>query len=103
MVPAWFLNQVTIFGQSAGSMSVGLHYVSPEMYGSGHFARVIMESNYPGSNIHDLDEASVKARAPLFWILATEASVGTCIEYVYFASSVLTLPPLVMFPSAPFF
>lgn len=120
-------SKVTIFGQSAGSMSVGLHYVSPEMcvgkwpgtasankllvlyawklslkdssmhhakstetlrahfslyawccayalpqkfrgvvwlascyrYGSGLFARVIMESNYPGSNIHDLNEASV--------------------------------------------
>lgn len=36
-------------------MSVGLHYVSPEMYSSGLFQRVIMESNYPGSNIHALD------------------------------------------------
>jgi carboxylesterase type B len=51
-------NQVTIFGQSAGSMSVGLHYVSEPMYSSGLFQRVIMESNYPGSNIHNLDEAS---------------------------------------------
>jgi carboxylesterase type B len=51
-------SMVTIFGQSAGSMSVGLHYVSPEMSSSGLFRRVIMESNYPGSNIHDLDQAS---------------------------------------------
>lgn len=35
-------NLVTIFGQSAGSMSVGLHHTSPEMYSSGLFKRVIM-------------------------------------------------------------
>jgi para-nitrobenzyl esterase len=34
--------RVTIFGQSAGSMSVGLHHTSPEMYESGLFKRVIM-------------------------------------------------------------
>jgi carboxylesterase type B len=50
--------KVTIFGQSAGAMSVGLHYVSETQYTSGLFQRVIAESNYPGSNIHDLDQAS---------------------------------------------
>ena len=33
---------VTLFGQSAGSMSVGLHFISPEMFNSGLFKRVIM-------------------------------------------------------------
>lgn len=45
-----------LLGQSAGAMSVGLHYVSEPMYTSGLFRRAITESNYPGSNIHDLDQ-----------------------------------------------
>jgi carboxylesterase type B len=49
---------VTLFGQSAGSMSVGLHYVAPSSYTSGLFHRVIMESNYAGSNLHSLADAS---------------------------------------------
>lgn len=50
-------NSVTIFGQSAGSMSVGLHYISPKMFNSGLFNRVIMQSNLPGINLHTLEEA----------------------------------------------
>ena len=39
-------------------MSVGLHYVSPASFESGLFHRVIMESNYPGSNLHSMEDAS---------------------------------------------
>jgi para-nitrobenzyl esterase len=36
-------DSVTLFGQSAGAMSVGLHFVSPPMFQSGLFHKVIME------------------------------------------------------------
>eukprot|EP01121_Diplochlamys_sp_Union-15-3_P018853 TRINITY_DN6953_c0_g1_i1.p1 TRINITY_DN6953_c0_g1~~TRINITY_DN6953_c0_g1_i1.p1 ORF type:complete len:517 (-),score=78.23 TRINITY_DN6953_c0_g1_i1:16-1566(-) len=37
--------QVTIYGQSAGSISVGLHMTSPLSFGKNWFHRAIMESN----------------------------------------------------------
>jgi len=47
-------NQVTIFGESAGAMSIGLHLIAPGSFGL--FNRAIMESNV-GLLYHTLPEA----------------------------------------------
>ena len=44
-------DSITIFGESAGSMSVGLHLISPQS--KGLFKRVIMESGSP-QDIHQM-------------------------------------------------
>jgi len=53
-------NHVTIWGQSAGSMSVGLHFLSPNSYNqTGLFQQVIMESNFPATILKTLPEAEI--------------------------------------------
>jgi len=51
--------RVTIQGQSAGSMSVGLHHVAPGSYKSGYFQQVLMESNFNGAMLKTTSEARV--------------------------------------------
>ena len=47
-------SQVTIWGESAGAMSVGLHLISPGS--AGLFNRIIMESNPAGYKYRDVSQ-----------------------------------------------
>lgn len=52
-------SQVTIFGESAGAMSIGLLLTTD--HAKGLFHRVIMESNVAGMNYRNLTEAGLIA------------------------------------------
>jgi carboxylesterase type B len=69
--------RVTLFGESAGAMSTGIHLVSPKS--KGLFHRAIMESNPAAWNYRDVKSASVMGN-DLFRLLGCAPSNLACAQ-----------------------
>ena len=73
-------SKVTIWGESAGAMSVGLHMVSaPSSYNSGNFQAGIMESNLPGLPYKNLKKGQADEDFKKYLKQYERAALRTCL------------------------